>query len=103
MIQDFEEALKLGENLFFERKFGRIRVKKELEKKEINANIIEKVMEKLDPGFEERHIKYIILNKYGRRIFIDQEREKIVRLMVRYGYDADKAVYVLDCLERAEL
>ena len=33
MIPDFEEALKLGENLFFERKFGRIRVRKELEKK----------------------------------------------------------------------
>ncbi|MDR1354168.1 MAG: RecX family transcriptional regulator [Oscillospiraceae bacterium] len=101
-MQGFEDALKLGENLFFERKFGRARVKEELEKRSIPEVVIEEVMSRLDPGYEERHIKHIIIGKYGRRLFIDHEKEKIVRMLSRFGYAEEKARRVLDTLERAE-
>ncbi|MDR2817536.1 MAG: RecX family transcriptional regulator [Oscillospiraceae bacterium] len=97
-----EEALKLGENLFFERKFGWARVQKELEKRQFSPQVVDEVMKKLDPGYEERHIKYVILGKYGRRLFIDHEKEKITRSLVRFGYPEDKIQNVLESLERAE-
>ena len=103
MQLNFEDALRLGEELFFSRKYGIARVKRELFKKQFSEEVIDRVVEELNPGLEERHIKHIILNKYGRKIFIDQERDKIVRLMSRFGYPENKTIYVLDSLERAEL
>lgn len=103
MLQDFEKIFSLGKNLFFEKKFGIKRVRKELEKKEISADVIDQVIKKLDIGFEERHIKYIVFNKYGSKIFIDREREKIVKFLVRYGYDAEKVVNILNMLESEEI
>jgi SOS response regulatory protein OraA/RecX len=102
VLHESENALKLGENLYFERKFGRARVERELEKRGIPESLIKEVMNHLNPGYEERHIKYIILGKYGRRLFIDHEKNKITRMLMRFGYEEQKIRDVLENMEKTE-
>ncbi|MDR1260476.1 MAG: RecX family transcriptional regulator [Oscillospiraceae bacterium] len=101
-MQKTEDAIKIGEDLFFDRKFGIDRIKKELEKRQFSSNVIEEAIKRLNPGYEERHIKQIILGKYGRRLFIDHEKEKIIKMLIRLGYHEAQTKNVLELLEQEE-